>query len=390
MGNSGSSEKTPINGDKSPTKRVYRTPDVREKDRFSSSDAANAQGTFETTVDKYDFMILFRITEGPQRSTLLGDDTQIKWKTIKEIWRKCVFGSDRVKERSINALKDLWKERTRVEPKDEETITQGAWLSMARLVIIDQLVSKAGMQLKISSNSQYLFCRLRVPIKLLEVQADREEYKLQFKGEIDPGSEEFWNREVNRLISVVDEDGSTKKVVKRVPVEIDEEKNVYTRHDANARLEKLYRVGKIGASELGISSNDESVALLSRRVHALERVADKVPIWNRYPAYSPFTQAPHKRYLYNVYQGVRGKSLFRSKDRLYLSKAMLDSHFDFGQLEENNIIKFLCVLHDANRGERVTSEVLQKRWVLFWLCSEYEVGSPLVTDAAYEPDEVIL
>jgi len=50
-----------------------------------------------------------------------------------------------------------------------------------------------------SKSGNMLLVRIRVPIKLLEVQADIEDYKLQFKGEIDPGSEEFWNREVNRV-----------------------------------------------------------------------------------------------------------------------------------------------------------------------------------------------
>ena len=50
--------------------------------------------------------------------------------------------------------------------------------------------------------------RIRAPIKLLEQQADIEDYKLEFKPEIDPGSEEFWNKEVNRLMPVEDHNGN--------------------------------------------------------------------------------------------------------------------------------------------------------------------------------------
>ena len=53
------------------------------------------------------------------------------------------------------------------------------------------------------------------------------------------------------------------------------------------------------------------------------------------------------------------------------------------------LIKFLTPLHDANRGERVTTDVLYKRWVTFWDCNDFEVGSPLVTDNEYEPDVAI-
>ena len=39
-------------------------------------------------------------------------------------------------------------------------------------------------------------------------------------------------------------------------------------------------------------------ALWSRRVHALERVADKVPVTNKYCAYDAFTVKPTSRYLF--------------------------------------------------------------------------------------------
>ena len=73
---------------------------------------------------------------------------------------------------------------------------------------------------------------------------------------------------------------------------------------------------------------------------------------------------------------------------MYLTKSLLDKYYDFRQLEDNGIIKFVTVLHDANRGERITVDVLTKRWVTFWACSSTEVGSPLVTDLEYETDEV--
>ena len=43
---------------------------------------------------------------------------------------------------------------------------------------------RCGLQLKLSANSSHIFCRLRAPIKLLELQADKDNYPLQFKGEV--------------------------------------------------------------------------------------------------------------------------------------------------------------------------------------------------------------
>ena len=43
---------------------------------------------------------------------------------------------------------------------------------------------RCGLQLKLSANSSHIFCRLRAPIKLLELQADKDNYPLQLKGEV--------------------------------------------------------------------------------------------------------------------------------------------------------------------------------------------------------------
>ena len=65
----------------------------------------------------------------------------------------------------------------------------------------------------------------------------------------------------------------------------------------------------------------------------MQRIADEVPVWNAYPAFGEFTLKPHLRYLFEVYPGVRGDSLFRAKDRMYLLKCIVDRHFDFDHLE---------------------------------------------------------
>ena len=114
-----------------------------------------------------------------------------------------------------------------------------------------------------------------------------------------------------------------------------------------------------------MNADVEIATTWSRRVHALERVADKVPIFNSFPAYCPFTSKPHLRFLFQNYPSVRGKTIFRSKDRLFLTKSIIDSFFDLGIFKEENVITDLMALHDANRGDRVT---IGKGWLLLCSC----------------------
>jgi hypothetical protein len=52
-----------------------------------------------------------------------------------------------------------------------------AWATIAREAMVDTFLARSGLQLKLSGNSRYIFCRIRAPIKLLELQADKEQYR---------------------------------------------------------------------------------------------------------------------------------------------------------------------------------------------------------------------
>ena len=62
MGGTQSSE--PVTADPI-TKNQYRTPDVREKERFNNEE--DSGGNYEPVVDKYDFVIVFRSGGGKIR-----------------------------------------------------------------------------------------------------------------------------------------------------------------------------------------------------------------------------------------------------------------------------------------------------------------------------------
>lgn len=74
------------------------------------------------------------------------------------------------------------------------------------------------------------------PLTLTNPNHNQDDHRLQLKGEIDPGSEKFWNLELRGR-----------------PVELDEDNKEYTVEEAESILNKLYRVGKCAPSDLGIN-----------------------------------------------------------------------------------------------------------------------------------------
>lgn len=394
-----SRENTPLKNQRPTRPRTYRPPDVRKKDRFEPLDKDAQVNAFDSTIDKYDYLIVFKITEikkitSADQDNILAlltrfikvfivDDVmdsvknyRISWKKIVYLWNQAVPGTDEVREAAKNDLANVWENRVYSRPDDDDEIPRNTFMTIAREAIIDQLSRKSGLQLKMTSTNGFLYCRVRAPLKLLEQQAQKESYRLEFKGEIDPGSQQFWNREVHRQrFEKNNPNSSTEQNDESyIALELEEEKKTYDRNEANEILERLYRAGKISPVDLGVNKDDETEVVWSRRVHALERIADQVPIWNEFPAYAPFKKEPHLRYLFQVHPSVRGKTLFRAKDRIYLTKSILDQFFDLEVLVNGEVVYAVMPLHDANRGEKVTIDTLRKRWVTFWTVPVKEIG----------------
>lgn len=377
--------------------RFYNLPDGRMKDRYEPVENITYTTSYEASIDKFDYLIIFPLTEHKgayvppvveesskgvdKLKNLLADVVNTvdrkRWSQLKEIWRQASFGTDDAKEKSVQELAKFWAKRTGSIPQNSDAIRKKAWNTVAREAILDKLIHASGLQCKLTANTKSIFCRIRAPVKLLELMADKENYRLQLRGEIDPGCEDFWNREL------LHRDEETDKV-NYIPVELEEEKRLYTREEAVQILEKLYNAGKISPNDLAIK--DETPQQWSLRVHALERIADRVPVHNRYPAYADFNTHPEKRHLYNTYPSVRGRTVFRSKDRIYLTKSILDTYFDFEMFADKGVVTSVLALHDSNRGEDVTVDILYKRWVEFWSVDAYAAGTVNVTDPEYHSD----
>ena len=103
------------------------------------------------------------------------------WQDVKSAWHAGCPGTEEDKEEAIENLATFWKKRCGLYPEDGDELLRVAWLTVAREAIIDTLMKKSGLQLKLSAIPGSISCRLRAPLKLLELQADKENYRLQFR-----------------------------------------------------------------------------------------------------------------------------------------------------------------------------------------------------------------
>jgi len=379
MGLSSSKEKSEDDGYRRPEerKRLRTVPEATSV--LTDSDAA----AFDPTADKYDYLIVFS-NEKPKRakggSTALSFEEKeeekkaMTWSELETIWFQVIPGEEDKKQKGVEMLHNAWNAKFR-EPTAGER-QEAPRIEVETLIrdhIIDVLSRRSGLQLKLSLSSTRTqqYCQVRAPISLLERKADALDYKLKFRPEVDPGPE-FWRR-----TDGVDGEGRPNYV------ELREEAVLYGRDEANESLGELYRAGKIGPHDMAIFDDEEPTKKhWSRRVHTLERIVDRVPVTNEFPAYAAYDARARERHLYDEYQSVRGRTFFLAKDRLYLTRRIVDEVFDFGVLVEKQLVQLVTALHDANYGEMPTSDWFVKRWVLFWQGEADRVGAPYITHPA--------
>ncbi len=61
---------------------------------------------------------------------------------------------------------------------------------------------------------------------------------------------------------------------------------------------------KISPNDLAVFDDEAVPNRWSRRVHTLERIADRIPVINRFPAYAEYTNENKHRHLFQVRCGV--------------------------------------------------------------------------------------
>jgi hypothetical protein len=76
----------------------------------------------------------------------------------------------------------------------ETVVSFGKFVELLRNSVIEVLSQKSGLQLRRTRRRHVMYYRVRAPIRLLEQHAVAIAYRLQLRGEVDPGPE-FWNEE---------------------------------------------------------------------------------------------------------------------------------------------------------------------------------------------------
>ena len=198
------------------SERYYRPPDVRQKNRFEAEENFSFESN-QAYIDKYDYIVVFPLTEGALLANQEKSTERVSWDEVNLIWFQGVLGTEEAKKAAVKHLSEFWKKRVGLYPKSGDEILKSAWYSIAREAIVDTLMSKSNLQLKLTGGPSRIFCRIRAPMKLLELQADQDNYRLQLRDEIDPGIEQFWNLELERMIE-------SKGKVEPVAIEQEEEK----------------------------------------------------------------------------------------------------------------------------------------------------------------------
>jgi hypothetical protein len=347
-------------------------------------------------VDKYDYLIVFNNQEGKERDDrwlyphqycyrflgLLGLVTlrpippaRITYADGVKCWKHAATGGDIAKNKAEERFKQFWMEKFRGgEPSAHDTVPLESYQILVRELVIGILSGSSGLQLKLSQSKsgEEIYCRVRAPLQVLERQADLLKYPLKFRGEVDPGPE-FWNEDECK------EDSSEGPRTDNTELK--------TREDCEKVLQRLYEVGKLSPHDIEVFE-DENKPKWMARVKALERVADKVPVWNPFPCYYPFSRTKSLRYVFEQYDSTRGPTLFLPKDRLFLTQSIMLRFMDLNILDEYGAIKGSMALHDANRGEYDDLPRLASQWVFPWTANKKDIGGVTIDSEYQEGDDL--
>lgn len=348
----------------------------RKKLKMKSTEAGESLGCFEAISKRLQKIVGEGIPK--EKRVYWGAKPAMDFDSIvaSDEWYNAIPGETDRKNKAVLALKQAWMDFTGNDEVYETTsIEFSKFLELTRNHIIDILMNHSGLQLKLSSRkrdangetAEKIFCRIRAPISLLEKRADDLDYKLMFRPEVDPGTE-FWSVK-NKQTGAYEEIEADAKLIE-------------SKGEAAGLLETMYENGHISPNDVQIFEDEPTPKHWSRRIRTLERIADKVPVSTRMHPYANFTLRPTERHLFMEYPSVRGSTLFRSKDRLYITDTILSEHFDFPVLKSSGIIDSIFPLHDSNFGEALTTSSFNKTWIFPWRADKDKVGGPYVSHEA--------
>ncbi|RHY34487.1 hypothetical protein DYB32_000911 [Aphanomyces invadans] len=286
---------------------------------------------------------------------------RISFADAKTIIRDVTCGGEANKAHAVNEFIQAWVDKFRsVPPIDVDTIPVGYFRELMRNIVIQRLESLPGISLVTftsastidrtaqlqpgddTTDAKYIYCLLRVSRELLYRQADQSNILVPIWPEIDPGSE-YWD--------------------------LHGPESVWTIDEAERELNRMFLQGEIQADEAQLFPN-ESPAMVSRRIHAIQRIADRTIQTCYRPSphmYFAFRNDPAYQYLYRHVESCQASMPFRIVDKIRVTKDLLDSEFNCDLLRKHNfLVHHMCVhTRDPSDEDEVTLDMLCEQWGSF-------------------------
>ncbi|RHY57405.1 hypothetical protein DYB30_001549 [Aphanomyces astaci] len=308
-----------------------------------ASSSYGSHNSSEVCFSEYYYTLVFPNT--PHDLTDVAGE-RISFAQAKAIIREVTCGGEANKTHAVNEFIQAWVEKFRsVSPIDVDTIPVGYFRELMRNIVIQRLESIPGLSLvtftsssssssetkgslvetpkESNSDAEYIYCLIRVSRDLLFQQADLHNLLVPIWPEVDPGSE----RELNRM----------------------------------------FLQGETQADEAQLF-DDESPAMVSRRIHAIQRIADRSiqPCYHPSPhLYFPFRNHPAYQYLYrHLESSCQANMPFRIVDKIRVTKGLIDGEFNCDLLRKHNfLVHHMCVhSRDPSDEDEVTLDMLCDQW----------------------------
>ncbi|RQM31308.1 hypothetical protein B5M09_001576 [Aphanomyces astaci] len=336
-----------------------------------ASSSYGSHNSSEVCFSEYYYTLVFPNT--PHDLTDVAGE-RISFAQAKAIIREVTCGGEANKTHAVNEFIQAWVEKFRsVSPIDVDTIPVGYFRELMRNIVIQRLESIPGLSLvtftsssssetkgnlveppKESNNdAEYIYCLIRVSRDLLFQQADLHNLLVPIWPEVDPGSE----RELNRM----------------------------------------FLQGETQADEAQLF-DDESPAMVSRRIHAIQRIADRSiqPCYHPSPhLYFPFRNHPAYQYLYrHLESSCQANMPFRIVDKIRVTKGLIDGEFNCDLLRKHNfLVHHMCVhSRDPSDEDEVTLDMLCDQWgslTSFWHAWSHGHCRHLLGVLYYQPIDLI-
>ncbi|RHZ18355.1 hypothetical protein DYB37_001170 [Aphanomyces astaci] len=308
-----------------------------------ASSSYGSHNSSEVCFSEYYYTLVFPNT--PHDLTDVAGE-RISFAQAKSIIREVTCGGEANKTHAVNEFIQAWVEKFRsVSPIDVDTIPVGYFRELMRNIVIQRLESIPGLSLvtftsssssssetkgslvetpkESNSDAEYIYCLIRVSRDLLFQQADLHNLLVPIWPEVDPGSD----RELNRM----------------------------------------FLQGETQADEAQLF-DDESPAMVSRRIHAIQRIADRSiqPCYHPSPhLYFPFRNHPAYQYLYrHLESSCQANMPFRIVDKIRVTKGLIDGEFNCDLLRKHNfLVHHMCVhSRDPSDEDEVTLDMLCDQW----------------------------